>query len=149
MIMNNQCYNFAKFRKIGDFVEVEATNKWGKSTEAGFQQIPDVLIRAHSKLGIDSLGLVILLNLTMHWWKKDDLPWPRPSVIAKRIGVSTRTVERKIAEMTTKGLIERLPSEKTDSGTIRRFNLSGLVDRLETLSEGYQSMLQRNSSYGK
>lgn len=127
----------------------EITNKWGKSIDAGFQQVPDVLIRAQSKLGIDSLSLVILLNLTMHWWEKDNLPWPRPSVIAKRIGVSTRTVERKISEMTTKGLIERLPPEKTDSVTIRRFNLSGLIKRLEPLAEGYRedylSMQQRKN----
>lgn len=120
------------------FLDVQITSKWGKSIDAGFQQVPDVLIRAQSKLEIDSLSLVILLNLTMHWWDKDNLPWPRPSVIAKRIGVSTRTVERKISELTDKGLIERLPSEKTDSSTIRRFNLSGLVEHLELLAEGYQ-----------
>ncbi|WP_157203967.1 helix-turn-helix domain-containing protein [Methylomonas methanica] len=131
-------------------METEITNKWGKSIEAGFQQVPDVLIRAQSKLGIDSLSLVILLNLTMHWWEKDNLPWPRPSVIAKRIGVSTRTVERKISELTDKGLIERLPPEKTDRVTIRRFNLSGLIKHLEPLAEGYRedylSMRQRKNN---
>lgn len=124
---------------MGDRMESEITTKWGRSIdEAGFQQVPDVLIRAQSKLGLDALSLVILLNLTMHWWEKDNLPWPRPSVIAKRIGVSTRTVERKISEMTAKGLIERLPSEKTDRITIRRFDLSGLIKQLETLAEGYR-----------
>jgi hypothetical protein len=129
-------------------VHTEITNKWGKAiTDAGFQQVPDVLIRAQSILGIDCVSMAILLNLTMHWWEKDNLPWPRPSVIANRIGVSTRTVERKITEMTDQGLIERLPPEKTEKITVRRFDLSGLLKKLEPLAEIYcDNHLQKKSA---
>jgi hypothetical protein len=140
------------FRKFGE-IRVEAsagtvTSKWGTAIDAGFQQVPDVLIRTQSQIGLSPLDLAILLNLTMHWWDKDNLPWPRPSVIAKRIGVSTRTIERRIAKMTDDGLIRRLPREKSDGPTIRRFDLSGLVRRLEGLADGYR-IQQRQKKGGR
>jgi hypothetical protein len=125
------------------------STKWGNALEAGFQQIPDVLIRAQRILGLDPLDLVILLNITMHWWEDDDLPYPRPSMIAKRIGVSTRTVERRLADLAQRGLVKRLPSEtRKDGVAIRRFELSGLVHRLEALAEANLAMRARPPSRG-
>jgi hypothetical protein len=112
------------------------STKWGRALEAGFQQIPDVLIRAQRLLELNPLDLAIVLNITMHWWEDENLPYPRPSMIAKRIGVSTRTVERRLADLARRGLVKRLPSETRDNGVaIRRFDLSGLVGRLEALAD--------------
>jgi hypothetical protein len=36
---------------------------------------------------LDSIDVVILLNITLHWWEMSDLPHPRPSTIAKRMGI--------------------------------------------------------------
>jgi hypothetical protein len=125
------------------------STKWGNALEAGFQQIPDVLIRAQRILGLDPLDLVILLNITMHWWEDDDLPYPRPSMIAKRVGVSTRTVERRLTDLAQRGLVKRLPSETRQDGVaIRRFELSGLVHRLEALAETNLAMRARPASKG-
>ena len=109
--------------------------KWGGALDAGFQIVPNTLIRAQQHLGLDALDVVILLNITMHWWEVDDLPYPRPSVIANRTGVSARTVERRLAKLQQIQLLERLPTEIRDDGpSIRRFNLSGLSRRLEQLA---------------
>jgi hypothetical protein len=125
------------------------STKWGSALEAGFQQIPDVLIRAQRLLELDSLDLAIVLNITMHWWEENDLPYPRPSMIAKRIGVSTRTVERRLAELARRGLVSRLPSETKENGVaIRRFDLSGLVHRLEALADANLAMRPRTPPRG-
>ena len=117
--------------------EWAARKKWGKAIDAGFAIIPDVLIRAQRVLELDSVDLAIILNLVMHWWRADELPYPRPAVIARRIGVSTRTVERRIAALEMRGLITRLLPEKSqDKLTIRRFDLSNLVMQLGGLSDG-------------
>ena len=60
--------------------------KWGSALDAGFQIVPNVLIRAQSKLGLDALDLAILLNINLHWWTPHDLPYPRTSMIANRVG---------------------------------------------------------------
>lgn len=113
-----------------------AYDKWGESLRAGFQIVPNVLIRGQSKLGLDTVDLAILLNITLHWWEAGQLPHPRLSIIANRIGVSRRTVERRVARLEEAGLIERLPSVKSKGGlTARPFALSGLVAQLKMMSE--------------
>ncbi len=75
----------------------------------------------------------------MHWWQADDLPHPRPSMIARRMDVSTRTVERAIDSLEKKKLIQRLPPEKSDRGPmVRRFDLSGLVEEVNRLAEKFR-----------
>lgn len=115
--------------------------KWGAAVaggETGFHVVPDVLVRGQSTLGITATELVVVLNLLLHWWKADSFPHPRPSVIAKRMGVSTRTVERAIQSLEDKGLIRRLPPEKKDAGpTVRRFDMSGLVKAVQQLAEEF------------
>ena len=105
--------------------------KWRTAADAGFQIIPDVLFRCQRFLELDATDLVILSNITLHWWYEADLPHPRPSVIAARMQVSTRTVERHIGGMEKKKLITRLPSRLKRGKTVREFDLSGLVLRLK------------------
>jgi DNA-binding MarR family transcriptional regulator len=99
--------------------------------------LPDVLLRCQRFLELESMDLVILMNIAMHWWDYHDLPYPRPSAIARRIGVSTRTVERRIAHMEERGLLVRLPSENLNGRTVRRYDLSGLVQKLRKYARTY------------
>lgn len=122
--------------------EWSARRKWGKAVDAGFMVVPDTLLRAQSVLELDTVDLAILLNIVMHWWSAGELPYPRPSVIAKRIGVTPRTVQRRLVELQNKGLIQRLGAERIKGGlSVRRFDLSGLVGRLEGLAA--KNMLDR------
>jgi DNA-binding transcriptional ArsR family regulator len=104
------------------------SDKWGAALVGGFQVIPNVLVRAQAHLGLDAVDLVVLLNMNMHWWKKGDFPFPRPTIIAKRMGISKRTVERRIEKLVKAGLLERIPLEGKDN--LRRYRLDGLVKRL-------------------
>lgn len=113
-----------------------ARKKWGHSLDAGFQIIPDVLFRCQKLLDLEAVDVVILLNITTHWWEYDDLPYPRPSIIAKRMNLSTRTVERRISEMQKNGFLIRLASERKKGKTIRPYDLSGLVEKLKLFSTG-------------
>lgn len=115
----------------------QAHEKWGIAAKAGFQQIPNALFHAQRKLRLDTTDIVVLLNLTMHWWRKNELPRPRTSVIAQRMGVSPRTVERHLRKLEDQGLIKSLPPKEIaeEKFKVREFDLSGLVDRLEDLSK--------------
>jgi DNA-binding transcriptional ArsR family regulator len=111
-----------------------AKQRWGLAAEAGYQVIPDVLIRAHQKLGLDALDVMIILNISMHWWAANDLPYPRVSVIAQRLDISPRTVQRRLDQLQERGMVERLAPERKGGRTIRRFRLAGLVQGLEGLA---------------
>jgi predicted transcriptional regulator len=112
-----------------------ARKRWGEALDAGFFVVPDVLVRAQRTLGLDTVDFAVLCNVLMHWWRADELPYPRPSVIAKRIGVSQRTVQRRLQALQARGLVKRLPSERTKGGlTVRRIDPAGLVQQLQALS---------------
>jgi hypothetical protein len=112
----------------------EARKKWAYALDAGFQIIPDALFRCQKILGLKPLDVVILLNITIHWWAKEDLPHPRPSVIANRTGVTTRTVERRLIWLQENGFLNRLPSVTKKGRAVRKFDLSGLVAKLQAVS---------------
>ena len=121
--------------------EYTAIAKWGDAAtggSTGFQVVPDVLVKNQHRLGLSSTDLAVLLNILMHWWSEPDLPFPRPSTIARNMGVSVRTVERSIQKMQGEKLISRRPSEskkvKDGSITVRRYELSGLRSKLIELA---------------
>ncbi|MFQ3245582.1 MAG: DNA-binding MarR family transcriptional regulator [Arenicella sp.] len=81
---------------------------------------------------IDNTSMVVLLNVLMHWWEADNLPHPGASMIATRMGVDKRTVERSLKKLQKKGIIVRLAKEQDHRGqSIRRIDPSNLVRRLE------------------
>jgi hypothetical protein len=117
-----------------------AETKWGAAISGGpngYQLVPDVLLRKQTELKLDATDIVILLNICMHWWESEPgkMPHPRPVTIAKRMGISTRTVERHIARLADLGLIEWMPPEpRADSPSVRRFDLEGIRSALERLA---------------
>jgi hypothetical protein len=60
--------------------------KWGAAALAGFQTVPDLLLRHQKTLKISSAEMVVLLNVLMHWWYRDQMPYPRPTTIARSTG---------------------------------------------------------------
>ena len=109
--------------------------KWGDALDAGFQVVPNVLIRAQSRLNLDTVDVVILLNLMAHWWTKDALPFISPARIAKRMNVTTRTVERHLKKLEGRNFIRRSVPNRTGQGIyIRHYDLTPLVGVLQEAS---------------
>lgn len=114
---------------------LSAREKFGSAIDGGFQAVPDVLLKHQNKLGLSPVDVVILLNIMMHWWNAHDKPYPRLVTIAQRIGVTPRTVERRISRMEKAKLLRRLPAEKKEKGlSVRRFDLGGIVSRLQLIA---------------
>lgn len=109
--------------------------KWGEALAAGFQVVPNVLIRAQSRLGLEALDVVILLNLTAHWWTKEARPFISPARIAKRMNVTTRTVERHLKRLEEREFLKRSVGTRTGDGPyIRHYDLTPLVGILKDAS---------------
>jgi hypothetical protein len=121
---------------------ISTQTKWGGAItggQYGYQFVPDGLLRHQIELGLNPTDVLVLLNICMHWWESDPDKWPhpRPITIAKRMGTSTRTVERRIANMCKLGLIEWMAAESPGKGvSIRRFKLDGLVAKLAAIAQG-------------
>ena len=125
-------------------MEVEnIERRWGTSVTTGatgFTAVPNVLIRYQYELGLSATELVVLLNLLTHWWRTDELPYVRPTTIARRMEVDRRTVERALRSMQGMGLIRHLPPERQEGRpTIRRFELDGLVNALEIIADRHRA----------
>lgn len=126
-----------------------STRKWGDAANAGFQILPDVLLKQQKRLGLSATELVVLINLTMHWWYADQKPFPRSTTIAKRMGIDVRTVQRAMTRLQAMRLIER-KKVRADGVEQTVIDLSGLVKELEPYARqdpGYRARLTRRAEH--
>lgn len=101
--------------------------RFGIIGDAGFQPLPDVLLFYQKELGLKSEDLNVLLNVMVHWYWPERMPWPRVTTIAKRMGVSDRSVQRSLARLRKLDLLGKTknPNGKT------AYDLRPLLLRLE------------------
>ena len=80
--------------------------KWTREVmEArNFCIFPSLLLHAQARLKISPTQLAILMHLIDIWWDADRKPFPRKAVLAGRVGLSARQVQRQIAELEEMGL---------------------------------------------
>lgn len=109
--------------------------KWGTAFEKGFVAVPSALFRYQSQLKLSDGELVVLMNLFMSWRKASEFPFPQTSTLAKRMGISARTVQRHIGGLEKKGFIHRCWSAKlrNDDRAITQYDLGGIVAKLKDL----------------
>jgi DNA-binding transcriptional ArsR family regulator len=111
------------------------SQKWGPITRAGFQIVPDALFLKQRHLGLDQTDMLVLLNLNTFWWFKNSPPYSRTSVIARRMGVTQRTVQRSLKKLESSGLIRRSPFLSDSGETFPAIHLDGLISALEKLAK--------------
>jgi DNA-binding MarR family transcriptional regulator len=111
-------------------LESRVSDRYGEAGDAGWSPIPDVLLFNQHKLKIQSDDLVVLLNLMAHYYVKDEMPFTRPTTIAKRIGVSQRSVQRSIARLVAQRHI--LKGKHKTNGHIT-YDLAPLIRKLQPL----------------
>lgn len=112
--------------------------KWGKVTMSqGFTMVPSILLQSQRRLDIKAVELAVLLHILEHWWKADDLPWPKKQTIAERLQVSEKTVQRATAKMEAQGLITRIDRflANNNGRTSNAYDPAGLVARLHDIAE--------------
>jgi hypothetical protein len=113
--------------------------KWGDAALGGFQTVPDVLLKNQKTLKISSAEMVVLLNVLMHWWYRDQMPFPRPTTISRRMGVTVRTVQRSLLDLQAAGLLAK--AKGPDGGAV--IDPTPLVKRLGELAKTDKNYLAR------
>jgi DNA-binding MarR family transcriptional regulator len=89
-------------------------DRLGVVAEPGFAPVPHLLFQHQSELGLTSKELNVFLNIFMHWYDANRLPFPHTATIAKRMGVSQRSVQNAVSSLKKKGLIEEVRERKKD-----------------------------------
>jgi hypothetical protein len=103
--------------------------KWSKPLmDAGWTCLPSVIIERQQALGLDAIDINILMHLATYWWTEDNKPYPSKQTIADALGVTARTVQRRIAAMEAVGFISREQRRIPGQGSkTNRYHLDGLI----------------------
>lgn len=113
----------------------ESEKKWGKAVMGhGYCLFPSILLQAQGRLGVSAQEMVVLLQLAEHWWKAASKVYPSKDVIAQRVGLSAKQVQRHIRRLEELKLVQR--KERYRSGgsrTTNEYDLSGLVAKLKAI----------------
>jgi DNA replication protein DnaD len=120
--------------EVNGTMDSRAVAKWKEAGKAGFQVLPDLLLKKQSELGLSATDVVVLLNLTMHWWYAEQRPFPRSTTIAKRMGVDIRTVPRCMRNLIDLGLVKKVTETPPNGAERQVCDLSGLVRRLTAMA---------------
>jgi hypothetical protein len=111
--------------------------RWGKTNvAAGWTALPSVLFQRRQALRLDSLDLNIILHLAGHWWDADRYPYPSVETLSKAVGVTERTIQRRIKELEKWDYVKRIwRSTPEGRNMANAYDLSGLVIACEPFAK--------------
>jgi len=112
--------------------------KWSKALmAAGYTVVPYVLLDRQDELKLSPVELNVLMQLANYWWQADNLPHPSKASLAKRMGVSPKTVQRAIRRLQAAGFINRkYRYHSTTRGQLTTiYEFEGLIAALKPLGK--------------
>lgn len=106
----------------------------GKVMDHGYTGVPNILVRAQSRIGISTTQFNIIVQLLSYWIDPNRPPFPGKKDLANRIGINPVTIRKNIAALEEAGLIERV-QRKTAAGDYgsNTYKLDGLIKKLNSL----------------
>lgn len=110
--------------------------KWSREViDAGWVGIPSLLLEFAPELGLDADDVMIIAIIADHWWAPESRPYPSKKLLAKRLGVDPRTIQRRITAMEERGLIRRQYRRSAYGGSSTNiYHLDGLRAALKALA---------------
>ena len=108
--------------------------KWTKPLmDAGWSVLPNIIIEKQAALGLHPLDMNIILHLVQYWWVADNLPHPSVATIAEAIGVTPRTIQKRIKAL---GLMEREERRHTKYGSVTNlYSFEGIIKAVAPFAE--------------
>lgn len=108
---------------------------WGKAVYShGYAGIPSILIQGQRRLGVNSMQMNIIIQLLDYWFEPSRKPFPMKQDLAKRIGVTAKTIQNNIRALEKAGLIRR-EMRRTAAGDWNSniYHLDGLVAKVQAM----------------
>ncbi|MBJ5579807.1 helix-turn-helix domain-containing protein, partial [Salmonella enterica subsp. enterica serovar Derby] len=108
--------------------------------------IPTSFLFLQAELSITPLVFNILINLVSRWWETKEHPYPSQESLAKRMGVSKRSIQREVTNLVELGLITKQANKASSAKYKGRntYDLTGLVERLNEMAPEKITSMQRH-----
>ena len=111
----------------------------------GFTPIPSIILEKQEALGLDPVDLNIILQLAFHWRERERLPFPSKGSLAQRIGISPRTVQRRIAALEKIGFIQRHSRTLKNGGNdSNEYSLDGLIAKASPFADEKRELIRKH-----
>lgn len=112
----------------------------GKVMDHGYTAVPNILVRAQSRIGINTTQFNIIVQLLSYWIDPDQPPFPGKKDLANRMGINPVTLRKNIAALEQAGLIER-EQRLTAAGDYgsNTYKLDGLIAKLKELAPDFDA----------
>jgi DNA-binding MarR family transcriptional regulator len=112
----------------------ESEKKWGKAVMShGYCVLPSMLLQAQGRLAVSAQEMMVLLHLVEHWWRSESKVFPAMRVIAERVALSTKQVQRHVKALEDQKLVKRKERYSAGRRTTNEYDLSGLVRKLKAI----------------
>jgi DNA-binding transcriptional ArsR family regulator len=120
-------------------------DKWGKGLiSLGFCTVPSILMWAQGRLGLTTEQFTVVLQLADFWWDAGEAPFPTKELLAGRMGMGARQVQRHLTALEEKGIIKRVPRYRGPGNQIANgYDLRPLVKRLVALEPEFRKMIEQ------
>ncbi|UOA34413.1 hypothetical protein DSM110093_04249 (plasmid) [Sulfitobacter sp. DSM 110093] len=120
----------------------EVANKWGEEVaKRGFAQIPNYLLHlnqfAAKEDRLSPVELLVLIELSGSWWKRDEQPYPSMRTLSTRCGTSERQILRAIGRLEEIGLLKRVKRRTKGIISSNAYDLLPLVEQLQAVAAAY------------
>jgi hypothetical protein len=110
----------------------------------GYTMLPNLLLQAQGRLGIGHAQFNVLVQLVHHWWDADKNPRPAKETIARRMGLSSRQVQRYLTDLESAGLIKRIERFSGRKAQIaNEYDLGGLVSKLGAVEPEFRKAAEQ------
>lgn len=109
--------------------------RWGEKLEPlGFCPVSSFFLKNYSTLlgpnsGLSPADAMLVIHILDHKWDDKD-PFPTVKSLAAKMGVTPRSVRKRLQVLESLELIQRIPAL---SGGPNRYRFTGLIERLERL----------------
>ena len=98
--MNIRIIYLSKKTFTGQSMSYTIEKKWkAGGLSLGWTAVPTVLFFIQNEKKLSPVAFNTLLNLIVHWWNLQEWPHPSMESLAIRMGVSVRTVQRAINDL--------------------------------------------------
>ncbi|GGD58868.1 helix-turn-helix domain-containing protein [Lacimicrobium alkaliphilum] len=127
----------AKVKKTAEQDIKANERKWGKLLmDAGWTAFPSIILEKQHALGLTAMDVNIILYLSTHWWEAERKPYPSKKTIAQALGVTPRTIQKRIASLEQMGFVKReyRPHELKGNDT-NVYDFSGLIEATEPFAQ--------------
>jgi hypothetical protein len=118
---------------------------WGKAVyKHGYAGIPSILIQVQRRLGINPTQMNIIVQLLDYWHEPTRKPFPSKKELAKRIGVTDKTIQINIRALEKAGYIFReLRRTAVGDWNSNIYHLDGLVAKVRALEPEFAAEKKR------